>query len=48
IRIVVRAALGARGKLSIQPPLMLHAYSGNGPSERAELINNGLASLFRD
>jgi tRNA1(Val) A37 N6-methylase TrmN6 len=48
IRIVVRAILGARGKLSIRPPLMLHAYSGDGPSERAELINNGLASLFGD
>jgi tRNA1(Val) A37 N6-methylase TrmN6 len=48
IRIVVRAALGARGKLSIRPPLMLHAASGNGPAERTEMINNGLASLFGD
>jgi tRNA1(Val) A37 N6-methylase TrmN6 len=48
IRIVVRAALGARGKLSIRPPLMLHARSGNGPAERTEMINNGLASLFGD
>ncbi|MBA1141489.1 tRNA1(Val) (adenine(37)-N6)-methyltransferase [Mesorhizobium neociceri] len=48
IRIVVRAALGARGKLSIRPPLMLHAETGDGPSERTEMINNGLASLFGD
>jgi tRNA1(Val) A37 N6-methylase TrmN6 len=48
IRIVVRAALGARGKLSIRPPLMLHAKTGDGPSERTEMINNGLASLFSD
>ncbi len=31
IRIVVRAALGARGKLSIRPPLMLHAAIGRRP-----------------
>jgi tRNA1(Val) A37 N6-methylase TrmN6 len=48
IRIIVRAALGARGKLSIRPPLMLHAETGDGPSERTEMINNGLASLFSD
>ncbi|MER9721751.1 MULTISPECIES: methyltransferase [unclassified Mesorhizobium] len=48
IRIVVRAALGARGKLSIRPPLMLHGQTGDGPSERTEMINNGLASLFGD
>ena len=48
IRMVVRATLGARGKLSIRPPLMLHAETGDGPSERTEMINNGLASLFGD
>ena len=48
IRIIVRAALGARGKLAIRPPLMLHAQSGNGPDERSEMIANGLASLFGD
>ncbi|AZN98587.1 methyltransferase domain-containing protein [Mesorhizobium sp. M9A.F.Ca.ET.002.03.1.2] len=48
IRIVVRAISGARGKLSIRPPLMLHAQSGDGPTERTEMINNGLASLFGD
>ncbi|RVC92629.1 methyltransferase, partial [Mesorhizobium sp. M2A.F.Ca.ET.017.03.2.1] len=48
IRIVVRAVLGARGKLSIRPPLALHGPSGNAPTERTEMINNGLASLFGD
>lgn len=48
IRIVVRAVLGARGKLSIRPPLTLHGASGNEPTERTEMINNGLASLFGD
>ncbi|MDG4880570.1 methyltransferase [Mesorhizobium sp. WSM4884] len=48
IRIVVRAALGARGKLSIRPPLILHGPSGSEPTERTEMINNGLASLFGD
>jgi tRNA1(Val) A37 N6-methylase TrmN6 len=48
IRIVVRAVLGARGKLSIRPPLALHGASGNEPTERTEMINNGLASLFGD
>ena len=48
IRIVVRATLGARGKLSIRPPLVLHGETGNGPAERTEMINNGLASLFGD
>jgi tRNA1(Val) A37 N6-methylase TrmN6 len=48
IRIVVRAALGARGKLSIRPPLTLHGPSGNAPTARTEMINNGLASLFGD
>ncbi|BCM18126.1 tRNA1(Val) (adenine(37)-N6)-methyltransferase [Mesorhizobium sp. J8] len=48
IRVVVRAALGARGKLSIRPPFTLHGPSGNAPAERAEMINNGLASLFGD
>ena len=42
------AALGARGKLAIRPPLMLHAQAGNGPDARSEMITNGLASLFGD
>lgn len=48
IRIVVRATLGARGKLSIRPPLTLHGPSGNKPTDRTEMISNGLASLFGD
>jgi len=48
IRIVIRAVLGARGNLSIRPPLTLHGPSGNTPAERTEMINNGLASLFGD
>lgn len=48
IRIIVRAALGARGKLAIRPPLMLHAQSGDSPDERSEMIANGLTSLFGD
>lgn len=48
IRIVVRARRGARGKLALLPPLMLHGQSGNAFSARADLICNGLASLFGD
>ena len=48
IRIIVRATLGARGKLAIRPPLTLHGPSGNEPTDRAEMISNGLASLFGD
>jgi len=48
IRIVVRAVLGARGRLSIRPPLTLHGPSGNEPTDRTEMISNGLASLFGD
>lgn len=48
IRIVVRAMRGARGKLSIVPPLVLHEAMGNAFSPRADLIGNGLASLFGD
>jgi tRNA1(Val) A37 N6-methylase TrmN6 len=46
IRIVVRAWRGARGKLSILPPLVMHEGSGNGFSARADLVCNGLAPLF--
>jgi len=48
IRIVVRARRGARGKLSILPPLFMHERAGHGFSDRAELVCNGLASLFGD
>lgn len=48
IRIVLRATRGARGELSLMPPLVLHETAGNGFSERAEAINAGQASLFGD
>lgn len=48
IRIVVRARRGARGKLSVLPPLFLHAQTGNAFAARADLICNGLSSLFGD
>ncbi len=48
IRIVVRAVRGARGGLSLCPPLMLHEADGNRLSQRAEAIGNGLAPLFAD
>ena len=48
IRIVVRAVRGARGKLAICPPLVMHENAGNAFSARAELIGNGLSSLFGD
>jgi tRNA1(Val) A37 N6-methylase TrmN6 len=48
IRIVVRAARGARGKLSIHPPLVMHEGPANAFSARADMIGNGLASLFGD
>lgn len=47
IRIVVRAVRGARGALSIRPPLVLHE-AGDAFSTRADGINNGRASLFGD
>lgn len=47
IRIVLRAVRGARGKLAIRPPLILHE-NGDGFSTRTDRINNGLASLFGD
>ena len=45
IRIVVRAALGARGKLSIRPPLMLHAEIGRRPvgTHRNDQQRTGIA-----
>ncbi len=48
IRIVARAVRGARGKLAIRPALVLHEAAGEGFSERTDMINNGLASLFGD
>lgn len=48
IRIVIRAVRGARGRLSLHPPLTMHENSGNAFSARADMIGNGLASLFGD
>lgn len=48
IRIVVRAVRGARGKLAIRPPLILHESGSDRFSAHADRINNGLASLFGD
>lgn len=48
IRVVVRAVRGGRGKLSMRPPLILHEGAGGGFCGRADMINNGLASLFGD
>jgi tRNA1(Val) A37 N6-methylase TrmN6 len=48
IRIVLRAVRGGRGKLAIQPPLMLHETGGDGFRAEADAITNGLASLFAD
>ncbi|TWG89614.1 tRNA1(Val) A37 N6-methylase TrmN6 [Mesorhizobium sp. J18] len=47
IRIVVRARAGARGGLSVRPPLFLHG-KGDSFTARADDINNGRASLFGD
>lgn len=48
IRIVLRAVRGARGKLAIRPPLVLHETGGDRFSTLTNRINNGLASLFGD
>jgi tRNA1(Val) A37 N6-methylase TrmN6 len=48
IRIVVRATHGARGKLSIRPPLVLHESGAQAFSNRADAVANGLDSLFGD
>jgi tRNA1(Val) A37 N6-methylase TrmN6 len=48
IRIIIRAVRGARGKLSLCPPLIMHEGSGNAFSARADMIGNGLAPLFGD
>jgi tRNA1(Val) A37 N6-methylase TrmN6 len=48
IRIVLRATRGARGGLSLMPPLVLHEGSSDAFSARAEAINAGQASLFGD
>ncbi|PZO78940.1 MAG: methyltransferase [Mesorhizobium amorphae] len=48
IRIVLRAVRGARGDLSVHPPLMLHDKGSNRFNAEADRINNGEASLFGD
>jgi tRNA1(Val) A37 N6-methylase TrmN6 len=48
IRIVLRGVRGGRGKLAIQPPLMLHDTGSDRFRAQADAINNGIASLFGD
>ncbi len=48
IRIVMRAVRGARGKLSLRPPLVLHETGSDRFCINADAINNGFASLFGD
>lgn len=48
IRIVVRAVHGARGKLSIRPPLVLHGDDGHTFTRRADAVINGVTSLLED
>lgn len=48
IRVVIRAARGARRASQILPPLYLHEAEGNGFSAAADAINNGRGSLFGD
>lgn len=46
IRIVIKGTRGSRASLSLHPALVMHHETGNGFTERANAINNGLASLF--
>jgi tRNA1(Val) A37 N6-methylase TrmN6 len=48
IRIVVRGLLGARGKLALRPPLVLHDATTKGLLPLADAISNGTAPLFGD
>lgn len=48
IRIVVRGFLGARGKLTLRPPLILHEATAKGLLPPANAISNGTATLFGD
>lgn len=48
IRVVARAFLGARGKLSLRPPLVLHEKGRQGLLPQADAISNGTATLFGD
>jgi tRNA1(Val) A37 N6-methylase TrmN6 len=46
IRIVIKGVRGSRAGLSLYPALIMHHETGNGFTERANAINNGLASLI--
>jgi tRNA1(Val) A37 N6-methylase TrmN6 len=46
IRIVIKGIKGSRAGLAFYPALIMHYESGNGFTERATAINNGLAALF--
>jgi tRNA1(Val) A37 N6-methylase TrmN6 len=46
IRIVIKGVRGSRAGLSLYPALIMHHETGNGFTERADAINNGLTSLF--
>ncbi|MEX0954454.1 MAG: methyltransferase [Rhizobiaceae bacterium] len=48
IRVVLRARRGARKRMSILPPLVLHGPEGNRFTPRADDICDGLGSLFGD
>ncbi len=46
IRIVIKGTRGSRAGLTLSPALIMHHETGNGFTERADAINNGLTSLF--
>lgn len=48
IRIVVRATYGARGKLALFPPLVLHESGSGQPRHHSDQTINGMESLFGD
>jgi len=48
VRIIVKARKGARGRLTLLPGLALRRGSDNRPSDHAEAISAGTASLFDD
>ena len=48
IRVVVRGVRGSRAGLEIAPPLILHEPGSDRFTVRADVINNGGASLFGD
>ncbi|MFC5385222.1 tRNA1(Val) (adenine(37)-N6)-methyltransferase [Aquamicrobium segne] len=48
IRIILRGLRGARGRLTIRPPLILHDKDSHHLSTQADHICNGSASLFGD